>query len=390
MNVLVLAEADVRTSGSGAERVLTHHVHGLAARGHRVRVVSGGSGSPSTEAGVSIERVGWSFAIASRARAAAERLADAEPVDVVLTYHPLPAWRLDASEAFEDVPLVAVFLSSWAEEYAVRQPGALSIQRALGYRLRLLLERRVLRRAARVLPMSAFMADRLRVLHGISPDRVRIVPGGVDRGRFEIHDRTRARKALGIPADPCVLLSLRNLEPRMGLDVLVDAMPEILAQRADAILVIAGAGPLREALEARVADRRLDGAVRFTGFVPEEHLPDLYASADVFVMPTQALEGFGLVTLEALACGVPVIGTPVGATPGLLTPLDRSLVAESASAGDLAAAIVRVLARADRTDLRRQCRDYTRTYDGAAVVARLERELEAVLHRRSGRRPSRA
>jgi glycosyltransferase involved in cell wall biosynthesis len=306
---------------------------------------------------------------------------NAEDIDIVLTYHPLLAWRLGTSMALEDVPLVAVFLSSWAEEYAVRQPGALPLQRALGYRVRLLLERRVLRQAARVLPMSAFMAHRLQVLHGLSADRVRIVPGGVDRTRFEPRDRKRARETFGLPADALVLLSLRNLEPRMGLDVLIDAMPAIRAQHAGAMLVIAGAGPLRRTLEARAADRQLDGVVRFTGFVPEERLADLYAGADLFVLPTQALEGFGLVTLEALACGIPVVGTPVGATPGLLAALDRSLLAESHRAGDLAAAIVRVLARPDLGVLRRQCRDYTTAYDGDVIVARLERELEAVQRR---------
>jgi hypothetical protein len=85
-----------------------------------------------------------------------------------------------------------------------------------------------------------------------------------------------------------------------------------------------------------------------------------------------------------------VVGTPVGATPGLLAALDRSLLAESHHAGDLADAIVRALARPDLGALRRQCRDYTVAYDGAAIVTRLERELDVVRSRPRRRRSSKA
>src|SRR5206468_2298455 len=113
----------------------------------------------------------------------------------------------------------------------------------------------------------------------------------------------------------------------------------------------------------------------------------LYASADLFVLPTQALEGFGLVTLEALACGTPVVGTPVGATPGLLTPLDGALVTDGPRADELAAAIVRALGRPDLAALRRRCREYTASYDLTTIVARLERELAEVCGRVRSREP---
>ena len=379
MRILVLAEADVRATGSGAERVLAHHVHGLAARGHDVRVISGGSGASSEAGGIRIERIGWSMRTPGHARAAAERIGGRDVFDVVLAHHPLPALRLAASPALGRVPLVAVVLSSWAEEYAVRSRSAARARWSPAYRVRLLVERRVLRAAARVLAMSAFMASRVRALHGVSPDRIRIVPGAVDRARFSPRPPDLARKELGLPGDARLLLSLRNLEPRMGLDVLIDAMPRVVERHPDVALVIAGDGPMRAALEARAARRGLDGAVRFTGFVAEEQLADLYAAADLFVLPTQSLEGFGLVTVEALASGTPVIGTPVGATPGLLAPLDASLVTDGRSAEDLARGILRTLDRADLDVLRTRCRDYTVAYDSDVIAARLERELCAVV-----------
>jgi glycosyltransferase involved in cell wall biosynthesis len=102
---------------------------------------------------------------------------------------------------------------------------------------------------------------------------------------------------------------------------------------------------------------RVTNEVRFLGRVPEEELASLYGAADLFVLPTVAYEGFGMATVEALACGTPVVGTPVGATPELLRPLEGGLVAASATPGDLAAAIEFGLAR---SDLKRRCAEYAR------------------------------
>ena len=92
------------------------------------------------------------------------------------------------------------------------------------------------------------------------------------------------------------------------------------------MLLIGGAGSLRGALEAQSQALGLGDHVRFLGFVPDADLPRYYQAADLFVLPTRELEGFGLVTVEALACGTPVLGTPVGATPEILRTLCPSLV----------------------------------------------------------------
>lgn len=80
--------------------------------------------------------------------------------------------------------------------------------------------------------------------------------------------------------------------------------------------------------------------VRLIGFIPDDKLVSYYQAADLFVLPTVALEGFGLVTTEALACGVPVIGTPIGATPEILSGLDPRLLAAGTAPDALAAAIL--------------------------------------------------
>jgi len=387
---------------SGAERVLSSHVSGLLARGHAVTVVSGARARPAASAPsrdgsngrepadacvheaiadqrLHVTRVGWSAATPWSALRAARAACARGPFDVVVAHHPYPAWRLIADRAFRDTPRVSMFHSGWAEEYAVRRPGQRGLRHAAAYRLRLAIERRVLRAADRVIPMSRFMAERATALHALDRTRIRIVPGGVDRARFRpVADRRAERAALGLPATGQMLLTVRNLEPRMGLEALVAAMPAILARCRDAFLVIGSNGPLRRELEASVAALGLADRVRFTGFVAEADLPRLYAAADLFVLPSQQLEGFGLVTVEALACGTPVLGTRVGATPELLEPLDPELLVETATPEALADGVIRVLSRGDRDVLGARCRAHTEAYDWSRVIEALEREYGAV------------
>jgi glycosyltransferase involved in cell wall biosynthesis len=100
----------------------------------------------------------------------------------------------------------------------------------------------------------------------------------------------------------------------MGLEILLRAFRLLAREVPDLHLAIGGSGPLEGMLRALRGSLGLSDRVRFLGYVPEAALPGLYAAADLFVLPTEQLEGFGLVTVEALACGTPVVGTPVGAT----------------------------------------------------------------------------
>ena len=128
-------------------------------------------------------------------------------------------------------------------------------------------------------------------------------------------------------------------------------------------LAVAGAGVMREPLERLAGELGIDDRVTFLGRVPDDDLPHLYAAADLFVLPTVAYEGFGISTVEALAAGTPVVGTPVGATPELLAPLDPALVADGVGPEHLAEAIERGIASL-ATDLPARARAYARSRFG--------------------------
>lgn len=167
--------------------------------------------------------------------------------------------------------------------------------------------------------------------------RVNVVPGWVDLDRFQIvPDRQAAKSRLGWPRDVPVFFTLRRLAPRMGLDRLLLALQKVKAAGYKFYLVLGGSGPLRSQLETMVSGLGLLGSVLLIGHVPEESLPLMYAAADAFVLPTMELECFGLIILEALACGRPVLATPVAAIPEILDRFEPRWLARDATVDAIA------------------------------------------------------
>lgn len=146
-------------------------------------------------------------------------------------------------------------------------------------------------------------------------------------------------------------------------------------------LIIGGEGPLKSELQGLAERLGLGSSVRFEGYIPDDRLPIYYQAADFFLLPTRALEGFGLVAVESLACGTPVLGTPVGAIPELLGELQADLLFRGVEPEAIARGIVTHMQRAQADPrgyegLRRRCREFAATRFGwDRVVERLEKEL---------------
>lgn len=371
MRILLVADVDPTAVIGGAERLLAAHAHGLAARGHEVVVCSGTAGPAGDDLGFQIARIGRDPATPFRAAATVDALRP----DAVVGYQPACALGALRAAASRGAGTVYVFSSCWHEEYATRRRRP----RRAGVVVRRAVERACLEASARIVVLSRYSADKVRAVHGPLAGQVRVVPGGVDAERFSPDGGPEAaRERLRLPLGEPLLLAVRNLVPRMGLDNLVGAMPAVLRTFPRARLILAGEGPLRSALGAQCARLGVADRVLFTGFVPEELLPDYYRAADLAIVPTCALEGFGLATVEALACGTPVLGTPVGATPEILAPLDPDLVADGTAAEDIGAAIVRFLF-STRPEFRGAAREHVLAhYTWEQAAAHLEAVIEEV------------
>lgn len=175
-----------------------------------------------------------------------------------------------------------------------------------------------LRRAQAVIAVSQALKDAIVSL-GTKAEKVRVIPNGVDPGKFRPLEKVDARRQVGLP-DRSIILSVGNITPVKGFDLLIKSVKVLIEQhgRTDVLLVIAGEGAHRTELESLVAELGLDAHVRFVGDVQHERLFLWYGAADLCCLAS-VREGWPNVVVEALACGRPVIGTKVGGIPEILT-----------------------------------------------------------------------
>lgn len=372
MKILFLADFVFEDLPGGSRVVARELARGLVRRGHDVtflvRAKHAGCDSEDILGGAKVIRFAappGALGYVRAGREACTQLLKQQSFDCVHTHFAYSAMG-PLQVIPKCLPHVRSFYGPWHDEGRVEDQKAIDDRRQnagfpqtarsaaalhLRYALRAQVESCSLRRAQIAVVLSEQSQRELLALR-FPAERIVKTAGGVDTGRFApASDRAAVRASLGLPADRTVLLSVRRLVSRMGLDQLILALPAVLQRQPDALLLIGGQGPERAKLEALVTGLHLENQVRLLGFIPDELLASYYQSADVFVLPTVALEGFGLVTAEALACGLPVLGTAVGATPEILARLDRRLIVPNSSSAALAASILGFLEGGWRRDL---------------------------------------
>ncbi|HET9137866.1 D-inositol-3-phosphate glycosyltransferase [Actinophytocola sp.] len=187
-------------------------------------------------------------------------------------------------------------------------------------RTRVIGEQQVVDEADRLVANTPVEAADLVRLYDAAPDRVRAVPPGVDLELFRPGDRAAARAALGLPGDAVVLAFVGRIQPLKAPDVLLRAAAELLRRGAvprERLVVLVAGGPSGTGLDAPAALRDLAaelGIAELTRFLPPQParaLAGVYRAADVVAVPSHN-ESFGLVALEAQACGTPVVAAAVG------------------------------------------------------------------------------
>ena len=213
------------------------------------------------------------------------------------------------------------------------------------------------------------------------PRRVEVVSLGIDLGRFRRDLADPARVAQHRGGAATVVGAIGRLVPQKAMHVLVDATPVLLAAQPGLRVLIVGDGPLRPELEAQAARLGVAHAVRFAGY--QEDVVSAYAAMDVFVLPSRD-EGFGLVFLEAMAVGVPVVGTRVIGSEDAVEDGVTGLLVPYADATALAAAVRGIL---ESPDLARRLREtaaerVSRVYSREQCAARVEDLYRELLHAR--------
>lgn len=284
--------------------------------------------------------------------------------DVVVSHfapHVFPALDLVRKR-----PLVTQFHGPWAAES--RAEGASAASTWLKARI----ERTVYGRSTSFVVLSEAFKRLLAESYAIAPERIHVVPGGVDAAAFEVGlDRDGAKARLGLRPDRDYVFCIRRLVRRMGIENLIDAMSRLRDLHPNVVLLIGGRGPLQAELEARVGQQGLGPNVTILGGVATNDLPLYYRASLFSVVPSVSLEGFGLTTLESLAAGTPVLTTPVGGLREIMASFAPALVADGISTEDIAALLARVLANRDLLVSREACEAYAARHDWAAIGQRL-------------------
>ncbi len=199
---------------------------------------------------------------------------------------------------------------------------------------------RLARRIRRIITISKFSRDRLLEYCRVSPDKVVVIPQGVD-GRFRplpAAEIGQARRELGLP--PRYVLCVGNLAPRKNLPRLLEAWRHVSPRFPDLSLVLVGAAG---AVFRDAGISTLPPSVVQAGYLDDELLPAVYGGAELFVFPS-LYEGFGLPVLEAMACGVPVLTSNVTSLPEVAG--DAALLVDPYSVESMADGLARLLADA--------------------------------------------
>lgn len=244
-------------------------------------------------------------------------------------------------------------------------------------------EEHVVAGADRIIASSEHERQALVDLYDARRQQVAVINGGVDLHLFRPRDRAEARTALGLDGE--VALFVGRMDRVKGLDILLRAVA-LLKHRPRLKLVVAGgSGPEAEYRRCTALAKALGLDVLFRGAVPQEELPLYYNAADVLVVPSH-YESFGLVAVEALACGTPVIGSKVGGLPTVIRDGENGMLVESRQPEAFAERIERMLDdRALCATLAANARRSVFQYSWEAVADR----VATLYHEAAPRQPAR-
>ncbi len=406
MKILFVADVSIERVSSGAERVLYEHSTRLAKRGHDVHIITRKLPEHRTELEVVKGVKEWRYTFPSKefvdlcrstfveCRRLVSCVATKYSFDIINTYQPLSGLGAFISPATSCIPQLYTCFSFSFEEYVSRNSPPQNAKDWLLFQMQLLgrklVEKSLLKRSNRILVLSDYTRKKLNDVYELRGSKITLIPGAVDINRFKpTDDRVAIRHNLDLPANSFILLTVRNLEPRMGIENLLLAFKTVLGEKPDSHLVIAGAGPIEQELQALVRDSGLNDLVRFTGYIPENKLPAYYQMADLFILPTLDLEGFGLVTVEALSSGLPVLGTPVGGTKEILAHMGTEFLFADTTSESMASLILEAVQTwagdpSAYNRISQKCRKVAeRHYSWESHIAKLENLCLRMIHQSS-------
>jgi glycosyltransferase involved in cell wall biosynthesis len=402
MKILMLADVFFPDTIGGAGRVVYHLAFELSGKGHEIHVLTRNNKgvwfaqqelAPNLFVHRFFSSSKESLALFLReirnSRLLAKKLAQKVEFDLLCSHQSLVAMGPLFSRSFKQIPLIHYFHSPWHEEFLVKKRED---RTRTGQKNKIIvflmrrIEKRILFKASKVIVLSEYMRERALEIHNYQKDRVVKIPGGVDLLRYNLASggKEAAKGVAKVPLNKTIFLTVRNLVPRMGLETLIESFNQSSVLREKGLLLIGGRGFLEENLKAQVKGANLEDAVRFLGYIAEKDLPLFYQASDFFVLPTRELEGFGLVNLESMASGTPVLGTPVGGIPEVIGLFDKRLIFDGTGWQEMRNKLEEVLERPDSFRFDPQdCRDFVESnFSWKKAADAFEQEAKRIVEER--------
>lgn len=200
---------------------------------------------------------------------------------------------------------------------------------------------------------------------GIPLDKVHHIPNGYNHMTFLALNTQDCKNKLGLPRDKKIILNVGNLYDLVkGHKYLIEAMSEIVKYRKDVLCIIVGSGKLKKKLENQIKSAGLHDYVKLVGGKPHDEIPIWMNACDVFVLPSLR-ESFGVVQIEAMACGKPVVATYNGGSEEIIMSEDYGLLCEPAKPDELATNILLAL---DRVWNHNKIKKYAKQFTWANVI----------------------
>lgn len=338
MKILFVADVSIANVIGGAERVLCEQATGLAEKGHNVHIIT----RKLPEHNNAYEQIDnvyeWRYSVNTKnilvffistvinCYKLFKSLRKKISFDLINFHQPFSSFPINLFRRGGESKKVYTHHSLSFEEFKNRNRPKKRFFHppyTLNTMLRKGIERFNLSKCEKIIVLSQYSKNKLIWTYSIQEKKICLIPGGVDLNHFRCSKTQEENSVkLQIPRDKFVLLTVRNLVPRMGIENLINSMQIVKGKINNVFLLIGGEGVLNDILQDLIKKLNLENSIKLCGFIKEELLPLYYQTADFFILPTVALEGFGLVTVEAMACGTPVLGTPVGGTREILNQFD--------------------------------------------------------------------
>jgi D-inositol-3-phosphate glycosyltransferase len=243
--------------------------------------------------------------------------------------------------------------------------------------LRIAAEKELVDTCHRILAPTEREKNNLVRYYGVDGEKIGVVPCGVNLDLFQPEQKQAARKEVGFDRDEIILLYVGRLEPLKGIDRLLEAMDYLRDQERLRLVIVGGDGSEAsesKALRQKAKDLGIEDKITFAGRIEQRYLPLYYSAANVLVMASH-YESFGLVGLEALACGRPVVSTPVGAMESLIARSQAGYVVKDALPLSLAKGIQSIInnsALPQADTIRDSVLKYSWSYVSAAILKEYE------------------